>query len=80
MSTQGEAFLVKKIVDTLTAGERAARVKEFIADSDPDIIADLFDIIRNAVIDRETDVAFMITEHYRSVNTIINDVLTGLCI
>lgn len=80
MSTTGEAYLAKKMADNLTAGERAARVKEFIADSDPDIIADLFEMIRDAVIKQEVDVAFLITEHYRSVNTILNDVLRGLCV
>lgn len=80
MSTNGEAFLAKKMADNLTAGERAARVKEFITDSDPEIIADLFEMIRDAVIKHETDIAFMITEHYRSVNSILKDVMTGLCI
>lgn len=79
MSTNGEAFLAK-MADNLTAGERAARVKEFITDSDPEIIADLFEMIRDAVIKHETDIAFMITEHYRSVNSILNDVMTWLCI
>lgn len=80
MSTQGEAQIAKMLNDYLTAGERAARVKEFIADSDPDIIADLFEMIRDAVIKHETDIAFMITEHYRSVNSILKDVMTGLCV
>ena len=80
MSAQGGAYFANNMTEIFTDGARATRVREFIADSDPDIIADLFALIKDAVINRETQSSFEITEHYRSVNTILNDVMKGLCI
>ena len=79
MSTQGEAYIAQKLAENQTAAARAARVKEFIADSDPEIIADLFATIRDAVIEQESDAMLAITKHYLSVATILSDVETGLC-
>lgn len=79
MSTQGEAYIAQKLSENQTAAARAARVKEFIADSDPEIIADLFATIRDAVIEQESDAMLALTKHYLSVTTILSEVETGLC-
>ena len=79
MSTLAEAYYAEKNAESQRAAERAARVKEFVADSDPDIIADLFQIIKDAVIEHEAEAVLAMTKHYLSVKTIIGDVEAGLC-
>lgn len=74
MSTLAEAYYAEKNAESQRAAERAARVKQFVADSDPDIIADLFQIIRDAVIEQEAEAVLAMTKHYLSVKTVINDV------
>ena len=79
MSTQGETYIAEKLAENLTAAARAARVKEFITDSSPEIIADLFATIRDAMIAREADELLALTKYYRSAATILSDVEAEFC-
>lgn len=80
MSTLGEAYIAQKLAETQTAAARAARVKEFIADSNPEIISDLFELIKDAVIEREAEAVLSLTKHYLSVKTALNELEAGLYI
>lgn len=73
MSTLVEAYCAEKVAENQTAAARAARVKEFITDSDPEIIADLFQIIKDAVVEREAETMIELTRRYLSVKTALND-------
>lgn len=77
MSTQGEAYYALKMAEEETAAARAARVKEFIADSDPEIIADLFKMIKDAIIEREAEAVLLLTKHYLSLKTALNEIEAG---
>lgn len=78
MSTLGEAYIAQRLAENQTAAARAARVKEFVTDSDPDIIADLFKMITDAVIEREAEAVLSLTQHYLSVKTALNELEAGL--
>lgn len=80
MSTQGEAYIAQKLAENQTAAARAARVKEFIADSDPAIIDDLFAQIKDAVIEYETQAALVFAKYQRSVAALIDQVEAELSI
>lgn len=77
MSTQGEAYFALKMAEEETAAARAARVKEYIADSDPEIIADLFKMIKDAIIEREAEAVLLLTKHYLSAKTALNELEAG---
>lgn len=79
MSTQGEAYIAEKLAENQTAAARAARVKAFITDSDPEIISDLFKMIKDAVIEREAECLLSITQNYLSVKSALNEIETELC-
>lgn len=79
MSTLGEAYIAEMMAENQMAAARAARVKQFIADSNPELIADLFAMIRAALIEREADEMFAITKYYRSAAMILTDVETEFC-
>lgn len=78
MSTLVEAYYAEKVAENQTAAARAARVKEFITDSDPEIIADLFQIIKDAVVEREAETMIELTRRYLSVKTALNELETEL--
>lgn len=78
MSTLGEAYIAQELAENQRAAARAARVKEFISDSDPEIISDLFKMITDAVIEREAEAVLSLTQHYLSVKTAINEIRTEL--
>ena len=73
MSTLVEAYYAEKVAENQTAAARAARVKEFITDSDPEIIADLFQIIKDAVVEREAETMIELTRRYLSIKTSLNE-------
>lgn len=79
MSARGEAYFAEKMAADQTAAARAARVKEFIADSDPEIIADLFAEIKDAVIDRAAEEACAVTRCFHTFTVVLSDVETELC-
>lgn len=79
MSTQGEAYIAEKMAENQTAAARAARVKQFITDSSPEIIADFFAVIKDAMIERETDELLAITKYYHAAASILSDVEANLC-
>lgn len=78
MSVKGEAYHMAQMAAEQTAAGRAARVKEFIADSDPDIIADLFAMIKDAVIDHGSSEALAIANHCHIFAAALRDVEAGL--
>ena len=59
--------------------DRAARVKRFIAESDSNDIAALFAMIRDAVIEKEIDELFAISQFLRGTADMIADVERELC-
>lgn len=79
MSTQGEAYIAEKMAENQTAAARAARVKQFITDSSPEIIADLFAVIRDSMIEREADEMLAIAKYYRSAASMLSDVERMIC-
>lgn len=79
MSTRGDVYIEAKIAEDRAAVARAARVKEFIVASDPEIISDFFTEIKEAVLSREANEVFAITKFYQSVVTILHDVEADFC-
>lgn len=79
MSTLGEAYYAEKMAENQRAAARAAKVKAFIADSDPEIIADLFQIIKDAVVAREAETMIELTRRYLSVRSALSDLESELC-
>ena len=79
MTKEAQAYIAEKMAEDQAAAARSARVKEFIAESDPEIISDLFAEIKETVLNREADEVFAITQFYKSVATILHDVETELC-
>lgn len=79
MSALSEAYIAEKAAEDQAAAARAARVKEFIIESDPEIISDLFAEIKEAVLEREANELFAITKFYKSVAMILHEVETEFC-
>lgn len=79
MSKKGEAYIAARRAEDQAAAERAARVREFIAESDPEIIADLFAVIKDALLEREAAEVFALTKHYKRVATIVHEVEVEFC-
>ena len=77
MKTKGEAYVEEKAEEEQAAARRLERVREFVSNSDPEIISDLFAALNTAVLDREAKEVFALTSAYKSVSTILRDVEAG---
>ena len=65
MSTLAEAYYAEKEAESQRVAERVARVKEFVASSDPNIIDDMFHIIEDAVVEHEAEAILAMTSRSR---------------
>ena len=74
-----ERYIAERAAEDQAAAERAARVREFIAESDPEIISDLFAVIKDAVLEREAAEVFALTKYYKGVATIVHEVEAEFC-
>lgn len=79
MTDIAAAYMARKAEEDRAAAERSARVREFIAESDSDIISDLFAEIKDAVLTREVNEAAALATFYKSILGILHDVEMEFC-
>ena len=79
MTDIAAAYMARKAEEDRAAAERSARVREFIAESDSDIISDLFAEIKDAVLTREVNEAAALAAFYKSILGILHDVEMEFC-
>lgn len=65
MTKQAEKYLAEKMAEDQAADARRARVKEFIAENDADIISDLFTVIKDTVIENGVRKSAAIMEQHK---------------
>lgn len=59
--------------------ERAARVKQFLAEQEESDVADLFDAMRDAIDDKEADEVFYLSKFFQQVRGVFDCVEERLC-
>lgn len=59
--------------------DRAARVRRFIAEQEEGEIADLFDVMRDIIDDKEADETFFLSKFFQQVRGIVDGVEERLC-
>ncbi len=74
MSKRGEAYFAEKMAADQAAATRRARVKEFVAENDPEIISDLFTVIKDAVIENGIKKSADVMEQHRIATAAVFDV------
>ena len=65
MSKKGEAYIVERLAEDQAELSRKARVKEFVAENDPEIISDLFTVIKDAVVENGVRKSAAIMEQHK---------------
>lgn len=75
-------MMSKKEYDEIVARERAdraARVRQFIAEQEGNEIEELFDAMRDVIDDREDSELFFISKFFNQVREVFDDVEEKLC-
>lgn len=71
MSKLSEAYIAERLAESDAAATRAARVKEFVAEHDPEIISDLFTVIRDAIVENGVKKSSEVMEQHKLAASVV---------
>lgn len=74
MSKKGEAYFAEQMAADQAEASRKARVREFVAENDPEIISDLFTVIKDAVIENGVRKSAAIMEQHKIATAAVFEV------
>ena len=74
MSKKGEAYFAERLAADQAEASRRARVREFVAENDSEVISDLFAVIKDAVIENGLRKSAEIMEQHKIATAAVFEV------